>query len=178
MHPELRYETLESPLGPLVLALHGDAMCGLEFADALPRLQHWLTRAFGAPPMPPPASMASPDSRAARCLARYFAGDVAAIDEVEIDIPGTPFQQRCWQALRDVPAGTHSTYAAQAARLGHPRAARAVGLANARNPIAIVVPCHRLVGADGTLTGYAGGLARKAWLLEHERRHARRESVA
>jgi len=100
-------------------------------------------------------------------LERYFAGE-----RVEFDIPlsleGTPFQRRAWAALREIPYGETISYGEQAARLGSPGASRAVGLANGRNPIAIVVPCHRVIGADGRLTGYGGGLERKAWLLRHE----------
>ncbi len=100
----------------------------------------------------------------------YFEGDLLALAAVPVDGGGTPFQRRVWAALRDIPAGATESYSALAARIGMPRAARAVGLANGRNPVAIAVPCHRVVGADGSLTGYAGGLQRKRWLLDHERR--------
>jgi methylated-DNA-[protein]-cysteine S-methyltransferase len=105
-------------------------------------------------------------------LKRYFAGDMHALDTIKTDARGTDFQQACWRALRKLPAGTTSTYGAMAKRLGKPAAMRAVGLANGANPIAIVVPCHRLVGSDGSLTGYGGGLARKRWLIDHERTHS------
>jgi methylated-DNA-[protein]-cysteine S-methyltransferase len=99
----------------------------------------------------------------------WFAGDLAAFDDVAVDGGGTRFQQRVWAALRRIPPGETTSYGALAASLGVHGAARAVGLAVGRNPIAIVVPCHRVIGADGRLTGYAGGLERKRWLLEHER---------
>ncbi len=101
---------------------------------------------------------------------RYFDGDLAAIDGLAVFTRGTAFQQAVWQALRGVPAGTTITYAALAERAGRPGAARAAGAANGANPLSIVVPCHRVIGADGHLTGYGGGLPRKAWLLAHEAR--------
>jgi methylated-DNA-[protein]-cysteine S-methyltransferase len=102
-------------------------------------------------------------------FSRYFAGDVHALNEGECQTNGTAFQQRIWQTLRTIPAGKTATYGEIARRLGSPNAARAVGLANGANPLSIIVPCHRLVGANGSLTGYAGGLHRKQWLLDHER---------
>jgi methylated-DNA-[protein]-cysteine S-methyltransferase len=107
-------------------------------------------------------------------LAAYFAGRVEAIDALRADGAGTAFQRRVWQALREIPAGSTESYGAIALRVGSPRAVRAVGSANHDNPIAIVVPCHRVIGKNGSLTGYAGGLDRKRWLLAHEARHAER----
>ncbi|HJW33876.1 MAG TPA: methylated-DNA--[protein]-cysteine S-methyltransferase [Holophagaceae bacterium] len=107
-------------------------------------------------------------SRAAEALEAYFAGELAALDAVAVNPGGTPFQQEVWKALREIPAGTRLTYAQLATRLGRPAALRAVGHANGANPISLVIPCHRLLGADGSLTGYGGGLKRKAWLLAHE----------
>lgn len=100
-------------------------------------------------------------------LDEYFAGRLTDFT-VRLGAKGTSFQQRVWTALRDIPAGTTTTYAALGSHLGHPAAARAIGAAIGRNPIALIVPCHRVVGADGTLTGYAGGLELKHWLLDHE----------
>ena len=105
-------------------------------------------------------------------LARYFKGDLAALDEIAVDAGGTPFQRRVWALLRRIPPGTTTSYAALARKLGKPRAFRAVGLANGANPVAVVVPCHRVVGSQGSLTGYGGGLERKRWLLDHERTYA------
>jgi methylated-DNA-[protein]-cysteine S-methyltransferase len=102
-------------------------------------------------------------------IGRYFAGEFAALDDVVCETSGTAFQRRVWKALRDIAPGTTTTYGAIARRFDMPHGARAVGLANGANPIAIVVPCHRVVGASGALTGYAGGLQRKQWLLDHER---------
>ena len=99
----------------------------------------------------------------------YFAGDIEILGEVPVRAGGTPFQRTVWAALREIPPGRTTSYGQLAARLGRPGASRAVGLANGANPVAIAVPCHRVIGADGTLTGYGGGLERKRWLLEHER---------
>jgi methylated-DNA-[protein]-cysteine S-methyltransferase len=103
-------------------------------------------------------------------LEEYFAGERTLFD-VPLAPRGTAFQRAAWDALRAIPYGRTSSYVAQARAIGRPSAARAVGAANGRNPIAIVLPCHRVVGASGSLTGYGGGLDRKRWLLEHERRH-------
>lgn len=101
-------------------------------------------------------------------LAAYFAGQLTALDDLPIELGGTPFQRAVWTGLRAIPAGTTQTYGGLAAAIGRPSAVRAVGLANGANPIAMVVPCHRVIGANATLTGYAGGLPRKQWLLTHE----------
>lgn len=106
-------------------------------------------------------------------LSEYLAGNRRLFD-LPLAPRGTEFQLRAWEALRQIPFGEVRTYAEQAAILGRPSAARAVGAANARNPLPIVVPCHRVIGADGTLTGFAGGLEAKRWLLEHERSHSGR----
>jgi methylated-DNA-[protein]-cysteine S-methyltransferase len=101
-------------------------------------------------------------------LAAYFAGDLGAIDSVATATGGTEFQRTVWRALRQIPCGQTISYATLARRIGRPAAVRAVGLANGANPISIVVPCHRVIGSDGSLTGYGGGLHRKRWLLAHE----------
>jgi methylated-DNA-[protein]-cysteine S-methyltransferase len=118
-----------------------------------------------------PAGKADPRIRDA--LARYFDGDIHAVDAIACAGRGTPFQERAWTALRKIAAGTTTSYGELAKAIAAPNAARAVGLANNRNPVAVVVPCHRVIGADGSLTGYAGGLDRKRWLLDHEARHTR-----
>jgi methylated-DNA-[protein]-cysteine S-methyltransferase len=101
-------------------------------------------------------------------LDRYFAGELEALAEVPWRILGTDFQQTVWRALTEIPAGRTVSYGALAARIGRPKAVRAVGLANGSNPIGVVIPCHRVIGADRSLTGYGGGLERKRWLLAHE----------
>ena len=160
-----RLERLATGAGVLLLASRGDVLLAAEFDAA--RLDRTLARRGLAA-----AVAEAPPSPACRRLAAWFEGDLAALGAIAIDAAGTLFQRQVWTALRDLPAGTTSSYGALARRLGRPAAARAVGAANGANPFAVVVPCHRLVGAAGGLTGYAGGLAAKRWLLDHERRHA------
>lgn len=100
-------------------------------------------------------------------LNHYFAGELSQFD-LPLAPPGTPFQQQVWQQLQGIPYGTTCSYKAVASNIDNPKAVRAVGLANGRNPIAIIIPCHRVIGANGHLTGYAGGLDKKTWLLNHE----------
>ncbi|MBV9266742.1 MAG: methylated-DNA--[protein]-cysteine S-methyltransferase, partial [Acidobacteriaceae bacterium] len=102
-------------------------------------------------------------------VSRYFSGELEAINALPVRTAGTPFQREVWRTLREIPCGTTISYAQLAVRIGRPSAVRAVGLANGSNPIAIVVPCHRVIGSDGSLSGYGGGIERKRWLLEHER---------
>jgi len=113
-----------------------------------------------------------------RAITDYFAGNLHAIDALPVVFAGTPFQNTVWQALRTIPAGETLSYGVLAARIGIPKAVRAVGLANGANPVGVIVPCHRVIGADGSLTGYGGGLERKKWLLAHEARHAGTELFA
>ncbi|MBY0274228.1 methylated-DNA--[protein]-cysteine S-methyltransferase [Candidatus Binatia bacterium] len=111
---------------------------------------------------------AAGSSPASRALESYFAGATTALDGVHVATSGSDFQRRVWRELRAIPAGTTISYAELARRIGQPSAVRAVGLANGQNPVGIVVPCHRVIGSDGSLTGYGGGIARKRWLLTHE----------
>ena len=101
-------------------------------------------------------------------ISRYFQGDLAAIDTLPVKTGGTPFQSDVWRALRDIPCGTTVSYSNLAKGIGRPSAVRAVGSANGSNPVGVVVPCHRVIGTDGSLTGYGGGIERKLWLLNHE----------
>jgi methylated-DNA-[protein]-cysteine S-methyltransferase len=103
-----------------------------------------------------------------QAIERYFAGDLGAIDDLPVQAGGTDFQREVWRALRRIPCGTTTSYGKLARQIGRPEAVRAVGLANGANPIAVVVPCHRVIGSDGSLTGYGGGIERKRWLLQHE----------
>jgi methylated-DNA-[protein]-cysteine S-methyltransferase len=112
------------------------------------------------------------DSRARLALEAYFEGDLRTIEMIDTRTCGTHFQQRVWAALREIPCGTTVSYGQLATLIGKPAAVRAVGAANGANPIPIVVPCHRVIGADASLTGFGGGLERKRWLLAHERRHS------
>jgi methylated-DNA-[protein]-cysteine S-methyltransferase len=168
MHaPVLLTEDLDSATGPITLVTDaGGKLRALDWHDNAARMRTMLARYWGPRvtlrPRPSP-------SAAAGALRAYFAGALASLDDLEVDTGGTPFQQVVWQALRRIPAGTTTSYAALAAAIGRPRAVRAVGLANGSNPVGIVVPCHRVIGTDGSLTGYGGGLARKRWLLDHEK---------
>ena len=101
-------------------------------------------------------------------ISRYFSGELTAIDVLPVQTAGTPFQREVWRALRNIPCGTTVSYAEVAEQIGRPTAVRAVGFANGSNPVGVVVPCHRVIGANGSLTGYGGGIGRKSWLLKHE----------
>ncbi|HET8539968.1 MAG TPA: methylated-DNA--[protein]-cysteine S-methyltransferase [Anaeromyxobacter sp.] len=160
-------DTVPSPVGPISLAADARALVALEFGGPEPLVARLRSRFGDAVEL---LGADDPLGLSARVRA-YLAGELAALADVPVDGGGTAFQRRVWAALREVPAGGTASYAEIASRVGAAgfRAARAVGLASARNPIAIAVPCHRVVGADGSLTGYAGGLERKRWLLAHER---------
>jgi methylated-DNA-[protein]-cysteine S-methyltransferase len=108
----------------------------------------------------------------AKALKDYFDGDIFVVDKLKVAFAGSPFQKKVWNALRGIGGGTTTSYAALAKKIGAPAAVRAVGLANGQNPISLIVPCHRVIGSNGSLTGYGGGLPRKRWLLDHETRHA------
>ncbi len=164
---DLLVETVGSPIGDIVLVVRDGALCAADFSDCETRMKSLLQKRFGQVVLRRDVNSSEIGDR----LRAYLAGELEALDTIPVDPGGTAFQRGVWSALRAVPAGTTTTYGALAARLGRPTAARAVGRANALNPVAIVVPCHRLLGAGGSLTGYAGGLARKRWLLAHE--HAR-----
>jgi methylated-DNA-[protein]-cysteine S-methyltransferase len=152
-----------SPLGPVRAALRDGRLCAMTFADRWPRAEHVLRRRFGDVQVTTTTAR-----RLGECLDAYFTGQLRALDELEVDPAGTPFQLRVWTALRRVPPGQTTTYGALAREIGAPTAVRAVGAANGANPIWLVIPCHRAIGADGRLVGYAGGLDRKRWLLTHE----------
>lgn len=160
-------DRVRTPIGELLLVADArGALRMLEFHDKEERWRPEFKRASAQ------FTQTRNPSGLADKLARYFDGDVAALDEIATAAKGTEFQQSCWRALRKIPAGTTTSYGALARKLGKPAAMRAVGLANGANPIAVVVPCHRVIGSDGSLTGYGGGLERKQWLLDHERKHA------
>ncbi|MGP0090019.1 MAG: methylated-DNA--[protein]-cysteine S-methyltransferase [Xanthobacteraceae bacterium] len=161
----LRRDTLMSPIGTLVLVTdQAGILRALDFEDYEPRMLRLLARHCGMTPLV--AGTAPDDVR--RALRAYFDGDLAALRRIRWATSGTDFQRSVWAALTKIPVGTTRSYQMLAAAIARPRAVRAVGLANGSNPVAIVVPCHRVIGANGTLTGYGGGLQRKRWLLEHE----------
>ena len=152
---------LESPVGRLLLTSDGTALTGLymEPSRKAQSTDGW-TEDAAAPPL----------SAAIQQLTEYFAGLRREFD-LPLRMQGTVFQQRVWRQLTEIPYGTTWSYGELAKRIDSPSASRAVGLANGRNPISILVPCHRVIGADGSLTGYGGGLDRKRWLLAHEGLH-------
>jgi methylated-DNA-[protein]-cysteine S-methyltransferase len=153
----VRYRTVDSPVGPLTLAGRDDRLMHLRMVDQTyaPSRAGWV-----------PDDAAFPD--AVGQLAAYFAGELTEFD-LDLDLVGTAFQQRVWQALLTIPYGQTRSYGEVARQIGAPAASRAVGLANGRNPIGIIVPCHRVIGANGSLTGYGGGIDRKKALLQMER---------
>jgi methylated-DNA-[protein]-cysteine S-methyltransferase len=155
---------LASPIGTLALAASPAGLCWVGFDPDRGRMRAELERRFG-----PVAFEAEPDpAGAASALRRYFDGDVRAIEAIPVDTGGTPFQQQVWTTLRRIPVGHTWSYAEMAMAVGRPTATRAVGAANGANPVGVVLPCHRVIGSNGSLTGYGGGLPRKVWLLRHE----------
>ncbi|MCV7102936.1 methylated-DNA--[protein]-cysteine S-methyltransferase [Mycobacterium palustre] len=156
----IRYRTIDSPIGPLTLAGRGSVLTNLRMVD-----QTYEPSRAGWSPDPDAFADAVDQLRA------YFAGELTDFD-IELDFAGTGFQRRVWEALLTIPYGETRSYGEIARQIGAPGSARAVGLANGHNPIAIVVPCHRVIGAGGSLTGYGGGLDRKRALLDLEKRRA------
>jgi methylated-DNA-[protein]-cysteine S-methyltransferase len=165
----LLVDGIETPIGKLlIVADEGGRLRSAYWTEYEERMREQLSLHYGANgfSLRPAASPAG--LRAA--IRGYFDGDIKAIDTLPVATAGTAFQQEVWQALRHIPCGETISYGTLAQRIGRPAAVRAVGLANGANPISIVVPCHRVIGANGTLTGYGGGLERKRWLLAHEQR--------
>ncbi|WP_165231008.1 methylated-DNA--[protein]-cysteine S-methyltransferase [Aquisphaera insulae] len=156
------YHLLGSPIGPLLLTSRGGALTGLHMTVVEPEAG-WVRD---------PA----PFREAVRQLDAYFDGTLTAGFTVPLDLGGTPFQQRVWKELQSIPFGRAISYAELAKRVGNPQASRAVGSANGRNPVGLIVPCHRVIATGGGLGGYGGGLDRKRWLLEHEAAIVARES--
>ncbi len=161
---KLLIDRLESPIGTIVLITNGDRLCALDFADYEQRMLSLLSKRYQSFELVEHIDQQGFSSQ----IRAYLAGDYASVRDIKLDPGGTDFQQLVWQELRQIPVGKTITYGELAVRIGKPTAARAVGMANSLNPIAIVVPCHRVIGAGSKLTGYAGGLARKHWLLAHE----------
>mgnify|MGYP001183725966 CR=1 FL=1 len=155
---------MQCPLGSLEIVASTAGLCMVEFAAHAERYLRIIATRYGEVEI---ADGEDPHG-AVPALTDYFAGDLRAIDRLPADAPGTPFQRAVWTELRRIPAGSTISYQQLAGRLGRPTATRAVGAANGQNPVGIVVPCHRVIGANGTLTGYSGGIDRKRWLLAHE----------
>lgn len=159
----IQIQTVESPIGPLTAAERGGRVCLLHFGADGPEIDRRFERWYpGEPRARQRVSAAVP------ALRRYFDGQLDALDTIPVELNGTEFQKKVWQALRRIPCGTATSYAELARRIGSASAVRAVGAANGANPVAVIVPCHRVIGSDGSLIGYGGGLERKQWLLAHE----------
>jgi methylated-DNA-[protein]-cysteine S-methyltransferase len=169
----LLIDRIDTPIGELLLvADDAGNLRAIDWADYEPRMVrllglHYGKDEFHLAPARNPHGLRD-------MLHRYFAGDIEAINALSVQTAGTAFQRSVWNELRKIPSGSAVSYGRIAEQIARPKAVRAVGLANGSNPIGIVVPCHRVIGANGSLTGYGGGLERKRWLLEHERKHARR----
>lgn len=161
---KLFIDKIDSAIGQILLISDGESLCALDYVGYENRMMMLLRRRF---PNFQLRDTVNPQGFSSQIRA-YLAGDLGCINSIPVSLGGTSFQQQVWSALRTIPPGTVSTYGELAAKLGKPAASRAVGMTNALNPIAIVVPCHRLVAVNGALTGYAGGLKRKQWLLRHE----------
>jgi methylated-DNA-[protein]-cysteine S-methyltransferase len=163
----LSVDRTRTPIGELMVVADGlGRLRAVHFTDHEASLRLTLERQYGEMGFTlEPA--ANPDGLTGRIDA-YFGGDLHAIDTLPVALVGTPFQRAAWSALREIPCGSTTSYSALARRIGRPSAVRAVGLANGANPVGVVVPCHRVVGADGRLVGYGGGISRKRWLLDHE----------
>jgi methylated-DNA-[protein]-cysteine S-methyltransferase len=163
----LMIDRFQTPIGEMVIAAdHDGNLRAVDWTEFDPRMQRLLTRLYGKEnfvlePAKNPHGFAD-------VIASYFAGNFTALDGLPVETAGTPFQRAVWRALREIPCGKTLSYAELAHKIGKPTATRAVGLANGSNPVGVIVPCHRVIGANGSLTGYGGGLERKRWLLDHE----------
>ncbi|MBN9389864.1 MAG: methylated-DNA--[protein]-cysteine S-methyltransferase [Chloroflexi bacterium] len=161
---ELFVDRIESEIGEIVVVTDGKSLVALDYADYEPRMRKLLGSRYGDFTL---THLSNPGGISDKVRA-YLSGDFHSLDDIPVNTGGTPFQQEVWQALRTIPAGTFVSYKELAQKVGRPTAYRAVGMTNSLNPVAIVLPCHRVVGANAALTGYAGGLERKRWLLRHE----------
>jgi len=161
----LQFDRLATPIGEALLVTDQDGVLrALDFADYEHRMHRLLRIHYGGTSL----SQGHAPQQLRHRLQRYFEGDLRVLETIEWRTAGTEFQRSVWRALTTIGVGMTTSYGALARTLGMPKAARAVGLANGSNPVGIVVPCHRVIGANGALTGYGGGLHRKQWLLRHE----------
>jgi methylated-DNA-[protein]-cysteine S-methyltransferase len=161
---QLNAAELETPIGTLMTVGGTEGLCAVAFDGGAEEIEHWLARRFGPVELRSVATL----PKITAPLKAYFAGDLEALERIPVDTGGTAFQREVWLRLRKVRAGSTVAYGELARAIGRPAATRAVAAANAHNPIPIVVPCHRVIAADGSLWGYGGGLDRKRWLLRHE----------
>lgn len=164
---QLWIDQLHTPIGEMVIVVDSEGnLRATDWNDHDTRMrrllhQHYGANGFRLDPARNPNGVSA-------VIENYFAGELSAIDKLPVQTAGTPFQREVWRALRDIPCGTTVSYGKLAQQIGRPAAVRAVGLANGANPIGVVVPCHRVIGSNGALTGYGGGIERKRWLLKHE----------
>ncbi len=161
---KLLVDYIPSPIGTIVIVVDGAKLCSLDFEEYTERMMRLLKRRYAEVQL---KQVDDPHGFSTR-IQNYFEGDYESLTAIPVNTGGTPFQQRVWTALREIPVGQTLAYSRLADRIGKPKAARAVGMTNSLNPVAIVLPCHRVVGRNASLTGYAGGLDRKRWLLRHE----------
>jgi methylated-DNA-[protein]-cysteine S-methyltransferase len=172
----LLLDHIDTPIGRFALVADEDGrLRAAGFTEGHARMERWLRISSGCDRPLVPASNPGGLTVALRA---YFDGDLSAIERIPVETGGTPFQREVWRALRRIPCGETRSYGQLAREIGRPRAVRAVGLANGSNPIGVVIPCHRVIGSDGSLTGYGGGIERKQWLLAHERAAHRLETSA
>lgn len=162
----LHLTKVASPIGEILLVTDGHTLVSLDYTGYEHRMMRLLEKRYGPFTLTENSNACPPDITDA--INSYLAGNLTAIDTLPVDPGGTQFQSNVWHALRTIPPGTILSYGTLAQKLGNPAAVRAVGTTNSLNPISIVLPCHRVIGANGTLTGYAGGIDRKRWLLQHE----------
>jgi methylated-DNA-[protein]-cysteine S-methyltransferase len=161
----LTLDRIDAPIGAFLIATdEAGTLRAVDFWNDEAALRRLLKRQYGETPV----EFGQSPAPIRRAFEDYFAGDVRALERVPVATVGTAFQRKVWAALQRIPAGETRSYGQLAVEIGAPKAMRAVGLANGQNPIAIVIPCHRVIGADGSLTGFGGGLPRKRWLLRHE----------
>jgi len=165
---QLQYDTLTTPIGTILLAAKDDLLYALDFSEYEARMKTLLRRYYGDVTL---VKADNPYGLTTQ-INQYFTGNIHALDSIRTANCGTDFQQQVWQALRAIAPATTLSYAALAKQIANPKAVRAVGMANSKNPIAIVVPCHRVITSNGDIAGYAGGIERKEWLLAHEKRMA------
>ena len=161
---QLYSDIYHSPIGEILMLADGDHLCFLDFNDNDDRVQKMLKSRFGKFTIKPKENLLGMQDR----MESYFNEDWSAFDDLAMRSDGTNFQETVWQSLMTIPVGEAISYDQLANAIDNPRAVRAVASANARNPIAIIVPCHRVIGKDGSMRGYAGGIERKIWLLNHE----------
>lgn len=164
---KLLTDWLETPIGAMKLVVKDDQLVLLDFADNAARIHKLLEKRF-----PNYALEPAPLPQFSSAVSAYFAGELSLIHKLPVDSGGTAFQRAVWSALKGIPVGATWSYLELARCVGNPAAVRAVGMTNGLNPISLALPCHRVIGANGSLTGYAGGLERKKWLLEHEAKFA------